>query len=297
MRRVWNGLVDSTAPAERVAAFRVCVGVFVVAYLLVRAPVFWGLADRSGASFDGVGVLGWLDRPLPSPVIRGSFVVAVGSGIAVIAGLRFRWTGPVFAVTVLVLTTLRSSWGQLLHFENLFALHLVVLALSPAADVWSLDARRHGARRREPTTYGLVMRISGVCVVASYVIAGIAKLRLGGLEWAVGDTLRNHVAYSAVRLELLGGEGSPFAATAVRNAWVLPPMATAALLIELAAPVAMLGRRLGSTWVVAAWSMHVGILALMLVGFPYPLFLVAFAPFFELERVRDLGPARRLTGR
>jgi hypothetical protein len=38
-------------------------------------------------------------------------------------------------------------------------------------------------------------------------------------------------------------------------------------------------------WVVAAWLLHAGVAALMFVVFPYPLFLVAFAPFFRLERL------------
>jgi hypothetical protein len=38
-------------------------------------------------------------------------------------------------------------------------------------------------------------------------------------------------------------------------------------------------------WVVAAWLLHAGVAALMFVVFPYPLFLVAFAPFFRLEQL------------
>jgi hypothetical protein len=38
--------------------------------------------------------------------------------------------------------------------------------------------------------------------------------------------------------------------------------------------------------------MHAGILAFMLVGFPYPLFLVAFAPFFRIERLWWDRPSR-----
>lgn len=285
---MWSRLVDSTAPAERVAAFRICVGVFVVSYLVIRLPVFWSLADKASPSFEGVGAFGWLDDPLPGALVRVTIVVALASGVAMTLGYRFGWTAPIFAVAVLLLTTYRSSWGQLLHFENLFTLHLILLAVSPAADAWSLDARRRQVTRRLPTTYGLVMQVACVIVVATYVIAGIAKLRIGGIEWAVGDTLRNHIAYSAVRLELLGGDGSPFAGVAVRNGWFLPPMAAASVLVELFAPVALLGGWWRNVWVAAAWSMHIAIFALMLVGFPYPLFLVAFTPFFELERVREI---------
>ena len=291
---MWSRLVDSTAPPERLAAFRVCVGVFTVAYLALRFPVFWDLADKGPAAFAGVGPLAWADDPLPEAVIRGALVVALASGIAATLGFGFRIAGPVFAVSVLLLTAYRSSWGQLLHFENLVVLHLLLLAVSPAADAWSLDARRTGGRRGDPTTYGLVLQLACVCVVMTYVIAGIAKLRLGGVEWAAGDTLRNHIAYSAVRLDLLGGSGSPLAGVVVRNAWMLPPMAGLSVLIELAAPIALVGPRLRNLWVVAAWSMHVAIFATMLVGFPYPLFLVAFTPFFALERVVSRRPFQRI---
>lgn len=295
---MWSRLVDSTAPPERVAAFRICVGVFVLLYLAIRLPVFWSLADKSSPSFDGVGVFGWIDDPLASSAVRAIVVVALASGLAMTLGYRYRASAPLFAVAVLLLTTYRSSWGQLLHFENLFTLHLVLLAVSPAADAWSLDARRRHRSPRAPTTYGLVMQVACLCVVTTYVIAGLAKLRIGGLEWAIGDTLRNHIAYSAVRLELLGGDGSPLAGIAVRNAWILPPMATASVLVELAAPVALLGGRWRTGWVAAAWLMHIGIFALMLVGFPYPLFLIAFTPFFELERVRQIRlPSRLLAQR
>lgn len=291
---MWSRLVDSTAPPERVAAFRICVGVFVLAYLAIRVPVFWDLADKSSPSFESVGVFGWRDAPLPAAVIRTLIVVAFVSGLAMTVGYRFRVAAPTFAVAVLLLTTYRSSWGQLLHFENLFTLHLVLLAVSPAADAWSLDARRRQLRRRPPTTYGLVMQVACVCVVSTYVIAGIAKLRLGGIDWMVGDTLRNHIAYSAVRLELLGGDGSPFAGVVVRNAWILPPMAIGSVVVELAAPIALLGGRWRNGWVAAAWFMHLAIFALMLVGFPYPLFLIAFTPFFDLERIREIDLRRWL---
>lgn len=290
---MWSRLVDSTAPPERLAAFRVCVGVFTVGYLTLRFPVFWALVDKPPSAFAGVGPLAWADDPFPTGVVRGALVVALLSGVASTIGLRYRLAAPTFAASVLVLTAYRSSWGQLLHFENLVVLHLLVLAVSPAADVWSLDARRRGARRRDPTTYGLVLQLACVCVVVTYVVAGIAKLRLGGVEWALGDTLRNHIAYSAVRLDLLGGNGSPIAGVVVRNAWILPPMAALSVLIELAAPVALVGARWRNVWVAAAWSMHLAIFATMLVGFPYPLFLVAFTPFFALDEAVARWPARR----
>ena len=286
-RQLW--VVDVGAPAERLAAFRVLTGAFAVAYLLVRLPVFIELSSRS-SGFEGVGLAWFLAGPVAPWAVGALIVVTLVAGVGYTAGALFRLTGPVFAVGVLALTSYRGSWGQLLHFENLVTMHLLIVALSPAADRWSVDRwrRRRGggdAPVRSSTAFGWPLALASLVVVVTYVIAGVAKLRYGGVEWIFGDTLRNHVAYSAARLDLLGGTPSPVAdwAVGIDSAW--PAVAGAAVLIELAAPLALLGGRWRTGWVIAAWLMHAGILVFMLVGFPYPLFLVAFAPFFRLERL------------
>ena len=134
--------VDIVAPPERLAAFRAIANGFATAYLVVRSPMFVDLGDRAAADFDPVGVLAWLPDPLPSWLVVTTLLIAIVAGASNAVGWRYRLSAPVFAVTLLGLTTLRSSWGQLLHFENLMTLFAIVLACSPAADAWSLDARR-----------------------------------------------------------------------------------------------------------------------------------------------------------
>ncbi len=271
------------APPERLAAVRILTGSYALAYLVVRSPQFLALRDREGDGFAGVGPLAWLDRPVTDEILTAVFALALVGGIAFVAGVWFRVSGPTFALAVLALSSYRASWGQVLWFDNLVTLHLLILGVAASADAWSLDASRR-ARPRSDHEYAAPLRLLCVVVVVTYLIAGVAKLRYGGIEWIAGDTLRNHIAYSATRLEVLGGTPSPLAGPAVRLSWALPAMAAATVLIELAAPVALLGGRWRNTWVAAAWAMHAAIAALMLVVFPYPLFLVAFAPFFALER-------------
>lgn len=284
-------IVDAVAPPERLAALRVVAGVFTLGYFVIRLPVFLQLRERAPEGFDGVGMLAPFSAPLGSTIVTILVVATIASGVAFIVGGWFRLSGPTFALGMLVLTTFRGSWGQLLHFENLMVLHLIVLACSPAADVWSLDGRR---RSRSPGTsessarYGWPIALVGLVTVVTYMIAGIAKLRYGGIDWIVGDTLRNHIAYSAARLDLLGGTPAPAAEFAVRHAWMLPPLAAVSVVLELAAPVAFLGPRIRNGWVTATWLMHGSIFLLMFVGFPSPLFGVAFAPFFHLERIARL---------
>jgi len=280
-------IVDAVAPPERLAMFRILIGTFALVYLLIRLPVFLQLGDRR-TGFDGVGVAGLLDGPVSSAVVAGTVAVTVVAGIGFVLGWRFRSLGPLFALGMLALGTYRGSWGQLLHFENLMVLYLLIVALAPSADTWSLDARRRADDRRHagaPTVYGWPIALASLVLVITYVIAGIAKLRYGGLDWVFGDTLRNHVAYAAARLDLLGGTPSPFAGLGVRVESVWPFAAAATIAIELAAPIALLGGRIRTVWVIAAWLMHLGVLAFMLIGFPMPLFLVAFAPLFRIERL------------
>lgn len=292
-RTTLAGRVDAwlfvAAPAERLAVLRILAGGFAVVYLAVRSGAFASLADADPGRFDPVGILWFLDGPLPDGALFGLLVLAVVAGVAYTAGAWFRVSGPVLALALLLSTTYRSSWGQLLHFENLLVLHVLVVGLTRSADALSWDAwrRRHGAGR-EPgpsPAYGWPVRLAALMTVVTYVLAGLAKLRIGGVDWLVGDTLRNHVAYSAVRLEVLGARPSPLAAPLVDQAWLFPPLAVLTVVVELAAPVALLGGRIRDVWVVTAWAMHAGIAALMLVVFPYPLLLVAFAPFYPLEKV------------
>ncbi|MEL6891833.1 MAG: HTTM domain-containing protein [Actinomycetota bacterium] len=286
--------VDMVAPPERLAAFRIAASGFTTAYLLLRSPVFLGLADRAQDDFDPVGVLDLFDWRFSSGLVTALVLATPAVGIAATVGWRYRLTGPTFAVGVGLLTTLRSSWGQLLHFENLMLLFALVLAVSPAADAWSLDAlrrTRHSTERpaddeRSPAPdvrYGHPLVVASWIVVTTYVIAGIAKLRYGGIGWLDGDTLRNHIASAAARLDLLGGTPAPLAELAVRAEVVLPLAAFVTVALELAAPLALIDRRLRNGWVATVWFLHVGVLLTMAIGFPSPLFGVAFAPLFRLE--------------
>jgi hypothetical protein len=273
------------APAapQGLATFRILCGAFAVSYLLVRLAAFTALTGATRSRFEPVGPLATLSGPAADWLVVSAVVLALVTGVAFTAGAWFRVSGPAFALLLLALTTYRSSWGQLLYFENLMVLHVLIVGFARSADATSLDARHHPSRP-DPSAYGWPLRLAACVTVATYVLAGIAKLRIGGLAWLDGDTLRNHVAYSAARLDVLGGWPSPLAGPLVRQSWVFVPMAVATLAIELGAPLALLGGRWRVVWVAAAWLLHVAVAALMFVLFAYPLAFVAFAPLFPLTR-------------
>ena len=273
------------APATRLAVFRILCGLFATGYLAARLPVFWSLAGRDPSAFDPVGVLGWLDQPFGPGTVEAIVVTCLVLGACFTAGVAFRVTGPAFAIALLVLTSYRSSFGQVLYFENLMVIHIIIVGISPAAEALALARSRATEPTPAPhTRYGWPLHVAALVSATAYVVAGIAKLRIGGLGWATGSTLRNHIAFSATRLGVLGGAPSPLARPVMRAEWLLTLAAIGTLVVELGAPLA-LWRRARTTWVAATWVLHAGIAATMFVVFPYPLALVAFAPLFDLERL------------
>jgi hypothetical protein len=131
-----------------------------------------------------------------------------------------------------------------------------------------------------------------VLTVCTYVVTGLAKVRYGGGTWLHGDTLLHQIAFDNARKQVLGAPYSPLASAVAGHPWLFRPMGPITVAVELGAPIALLGRRWAAWWSGAAWVLHVGILALMAIGFAYPLSLVAFAPLLRCERVFEVAGAR-----
>lgn len=286
LRRL-DRLLWPNAPPERLAVLRILVGTWCLGYLLVRLPAFLELADEGPQGFHPVGVLSPLERPLAPVIVYGVVLVTLLFAAAFVAGVAFRLAGPLFAASWLVLMTYRSSWGQVLWFETLVTLHVLIVGLAPSADALAWHRRPAGVTG-ESRAFGGPVRLAAVVTVTTYALSGVAKLRDGGLGWATAETLQHHIAFSAARLDVLGGTTPPLAAWLVSHPQVLGPAAVGTVVVELGAPLALLGGRLRSAWVAATWSLHVGIALAMLVVWGYPLWGIAFAPLFDLERL----PAR-----
>ena len=165
-------------------------------------------------------------------------------------------------------------------------LHVIGLSLTDAADAFSLDGRRDPERASSSSrNHGFGLQLLTAMTATAYVLAGVAKLRISGLQWASGDILRNQIAHDNLRKALLGDWYSPIGGWAIRYAWLFRPFAVLTLVFELAAPFALLGGRVGRAWALSVWSFHVGVLALMWIAFPYQLSFVAYAPLFASERL------------
>ena len=272
------------APAERLAALRMLVGGFATIYLTARVVHLVSFVDFPARNFTPVGVVSLLSAPLPAPLVIASVALSLILAPAFTLGWRFRITGPAFAAALLWVLSYRNSWGMVFHTENLLVLHVLVLGLTRSADAWSLDARRPAAPP-PPGAHGWPVRLLVLVTLATYVLAGAAKLRLSGLSWVDSDLLRNYIAYDNLRKLELGDFHSPIGAALVAHGWLFPPLAATSLALELLAPIALVGPRLARAWALAAWAFHAGVLAVMAIFFPYPLFGFGFAPLFAVERL------------
>ena len=271
-------------PAARLAALRILVGSFASVYLAARLVHLISFVDFPVASFEPVGIVALLAAPAPAALVLTAVLLALPLALAFTLGWRFRLCGPAFALLLLWVLTYRNSWGMVFHTENLLVLHVLILGLTRSADAWSLDARRAPITPR-PRAYGWPTRLLAALTVATYLLAGVAKLRLSGLPWVDSDLLRNYIAYDNLRKLELGDAYSPLGGLLVAHGWLFPPLAFASLALELLAPLALLGPRLARVWSFAAWCFHLGVLAVMAIFFPYPLFGLAFAPLFHIERL------------
>lgn len=137
-----------------------------------------------------------------------------------------------------------------------------------------------------------------IVTTLSYLIAGVTKLRVSGVDWVESDVLLHQVAYDNLRKAVLGDTYSPIGAWAVAHPALFRPLAALSLVIEVGAPLALFSRRGARAWAIAAWGFHLGVLALMMIFFPYQLFGIAFASFGEPEALwrtwRARVAARRL---
>jgi hypothetical protein len=273
------------APPERLATLRVLIVGFGLVWLIGGSPVLLGFGQFPAERFDPIGVVTLLAAPLPSAAVIAAWLVAVLTGVPALLGWRWRMFGPAFALALLWVTSYRNSWGMIFHAENLLIMHALVLAILPAADAWSLDARRAGSPKLEPhARYGWGPMLMATLTAITYLLAGVAKLRNAGLEWFDGDVLLGHVTWDNLRKAELGDVHSPIGAWLAGHPWVFAPLAWLSLMLELGAPLSLLHRRIAAVWAIAMWSFHVGVLMIMAILFAYPLSGIAFAPLFAVER-------------
>jgi hypothetical protein len=295
--RALDGFWFVRAPATRPAVLRVLLGTYALYYLGRRYSMLMDIARSDPALFRPVGVVYHLRKPVPVAVFRGMLLATYAANAAFILGWRHRHTGPLFGGLLLWVLSYRNSWSMIFHNDNVLVMHALILGLTPSADALSLDGLSRDARRKgaapgagtvEHWRYGWPVRLMSAVTALTYFLAGVAKLKGPlGWRWASGEALRAQVAVDGLRKELLGEGASPMAHALYDKPALFGVMGFGSLVLELAAPAALLHRRLSRLWVANAFLMHWGIFAVMGIRFRYQMSGLIFASFFDVERLLD----------
>lgn len=266
------------APAERLAAVRILVGLFGFGWVTARLVELHRVASLAHG-FEPVGPVRLVGEPLPPGVVLAIGVATSLLMLLFVLGVAYRVVAPLAALALAFTIGYRNSWGMPFHTENLLVLHVIALAIAPAADVWAI-----GKPRTSALGYGWALKLLLALTASTYVLAGVAKLRLSGLDWIDGETLRNHIAIDNLRKAMFGDPTAPFATTLLEHPGILAGFSVMSIALELGAPAMLVGGRVGRWWAAGLWGFHVGVVLLMNIWFPYPLFGFAFLPLFPVER-------------
>lgn len=283
-----NGGSTTADAGRRLAIVRAATFGYAAAWLVVRGQYVLDVARLPERRFAPIGVMAAFDRPPGVTAAAICCAVTLAASVLAAAGRGMRVTAAVAALGMLVIATFTSSFGQVFHTEHLLVLHLLVLAahalFTRSADT-AWDAR-----------WALVS-LQAV-TAATYVVAGVAKLRMSGIDWVTGDVLRSWVAIDNLRKLLLDDPHSPLGGSLAGIGWLWTPIAVLTLAVELGAPLAVAAawshraRHVALVWVVAAWVFHIGVLALMAIGFPYQLTGIAYLALLPVERIDAVGRLR-----
>lgn len=271
----------ASAPAERLAATRILVGTFAWCWVTFRLYEFWSVAKLPAQHFRPTGIVRVLDAPLSPALVLAIGIATSALLAAFVLGILHRYLAPLAAFALLWTLTYRNCWGMIFHTENLLVLHVLVLAFTPSADAFAI-ARRPG--REAGAGYGWVLKLLLAITVITYVLAGIAKLRVAGMAWLDGEQLRNQIAVDNLRKALLGDSIAPLATPFLDHPSGFTVFSVMTIIFELGAVAALVHPRVGRWWAVTAWGFHVGVVALMNIWFPYPLLGLAYLPLVRCER-------------
>ncbi len=292
MRKIMNKIKNQwfiKTPPERLAVLRIATGCFSLWYLLSRFDMLQRMAKNT-ETFEPIGILSWINQPLSENVFWWISIGVIILNVLYIIGWKFKFTGPAFALVVLLYFTYRNSWSMIYHNRNALVLHIIIIGLVASADAWSWDSwrkKRKGIKSPEAHwQYGWPIQLICAATVGTYLLSGIAKLA-GDLawDWANGSGMRSQVAIDAIRKELLGAEAAPLFEVLYEHTWLFLGMGILTFVLELGAPLALARKRWAMIWAGLTWMMHWGIFFIMGISFRYQMTGLIFISFFDVEKL------------
>jgi hypothetical protein len=261
--------LTAPVPLGRLAAFRTLVYLFVIADLLVFTPWVRAHAAVPGELYQPLLVGRLLPLPTPTaPLVWGVFVALLATAAVAATGRLPRLLGTAVALLYFQWMIIAFSYGKVDHDRFAFLVALAALA--------TVGRARHGDWTRSEAA-GWALRVTQVAVVATYFLAGWAKLRYAGLDWLHGATL----TWAIIRRGTWLGE------LLLAAPWILIAAQVGIVLFELLSPLVFVLRgrwRYGA--VAFFYSFH--LMSFLTITISFLPHLVAMTSFLPLERVRPV---------
>jgi hypothetical protein len=265
----------------RVAALRLIAYAFIPLDVLVTTGWVGRHGDVGNALYRPLLLDRLLHLPEPTPTVVALVRLALllATAVALVSGFTrsdraVRLSGIAAAALYLWWMLIAMSFGKVDHDRFGFLLLLFVLP--------TVGVARLGDRTPSPAA-GWAVRMTQVGAVATYFLAGWAKVRIGGWGWVNGATL----AWAVVR------RGTWFSHWMLQSPWFLRGLQWLMLIGELASPLlfAVRRQRIRTAVVLGLYAFHVlTFAAISIIFLPHLVALAAFLPLEEWIRLRHLHP-------
>jgi hypothetical protein len=262
----------SPAPLARVAVLRLVVYLFVPVDVLLTTTWVRGHAQVPPELYVPLRIGRLLPLPTPGPWVEVFQVVLVAAALAAaVAAVRDvlpRLTGWLVALLYLEWMVVAMSYGKVDHDRFAF---LVALFVLPSVGRASLRSRG----RSEAAGWALSM--IALAVVATYVLAAVAKIRFGGWDWVDGATLTRAVLRRS----------TPLSEPLLDVPWVLHAAQYAILVLELVIAPLLLVRWRDErvTWLLALGFLGFHLMTFSMITIIFLPHCVALLALLPLERL------------
>ncbi len=241
----------------------------ICAWLTLEAELNYPGYPRGGP----VSLLGYLlpARALTSPtLLRACKILFIGAGA--LWALRRALPYSAWAATLGFIAVGSLYWENLPWFRHKYVVPALLLC---AHALWSqAHLRRDSPRARAPAW---TMRLCLFLIAQFYAQAGLAKLLLVGPSWGDGLSLQ-------LWLDWLGDEGSFITRLLLSDRLFARAAQASVLVIELLAPLMLLGRRARRIVGAALLGMHLAIHVTLHIDFLSQVALIAVYTFAPWER-------------
>ncbi len=254
-------------PRARIAWLRLLVYPFVFVDVLLTTPWVRSHGHVPGVLHQPLALGRALGLPAPGPTLVTVLLVALlGSAAVAAAGRLPRLAGWLTFALYLWWMLVAFGYGKVDHDRFAF---LVALDVLPTVG----RASRHDQVGDEAA--GWAVHCIQLAVVATYLLAAVAKLRFVGPEWVT----------STVLLRAIARRGSSLAEPLTDLPWLLVAVQAGIVLLELASPLLLRPGRVQRVGVRVAASFHVvTFLAIRIIFLPHVVCLAAFLPLERLGR-------------